>query len=146
VNYLLDTCIVSEYLKKKPAKKVIDWLDQQDERTLHLSSLVIAELKKGYYKLQKKEPIKSNAARAKKIGQWIQRLEQRFDGRIVAIDTRVLEAWAELCGHAEAGGKKLPVIDSLITVKAQVYNLIIVTRNIDDFKNCSDNVDIYDPC
>jgi predicted nucleic acid-binding protein len=145
MNYLLDTCVVSEYLKKKPSQNVIEWLDRQDEPTLYLSSLVIAELKKGYYKLRQKKPRDDHAARARQVGRWIQDLQHRFDARIVPVDAALLDFWAKLCGRAEAGGKKLPVIDSLITVKAQVHNMIIVTRNVGDFKNCSDDVDVYDP-
>jgi predicted nucleic acid-binding protein len=145
MNYLLDTCIVSEYLKKKPSQKVIGWLDNQDERNLYLSCLAIAELRKGYYKLRIKEPAHDNKARAQKISNWINHLEERFKGRIVAIDAILLNAWASLCGHSEADGKKLPIIDSLITVTAQLHRMVIVTRNIDDFKNCSEEIDILDP-
>lgn len=145
MNYLLDTCIVSEYLKKKPSKKVIGWLDQQDERSLYLSCLVIAELQKGYYILQNTKPVRANKARAIKIGGWIRRIEKRFEGRIAAIDPILLNAWSSLCGSAEAEGKKLPVIDSLIAVTAQLHGMVIVTRNVDDFKNCSEDLEIFDP-
>ncbi|MGI9292818.1 MAG: type II toxin-antitoxin system VapC family toxin [Pseudomonadales bacterium] len=145
MNYLLDTCIISEYLKKKPSEEVIGWLDQQDERSLYLSCLVIAELQKGYYQLQKTKPVRENKARAIKISNWIQRIEKRFEGRIVAIDSKLLNAWSSLCGSAEAGGKKLPVIDSLIAVTAQLHGMVIVTRNVDDFRNCYEGLEIFDP-
>lgn len=145
MNYLLDTCIISEYLKKKPSEKVIDWLDQQDERSLYLSCLVLAELQKGYYKLQKTKPVRDNKTRAIKIGNWIQRIEKRFEGRILAIDSKLLNAWSSLCGSAEAEGKKLPVIDSLISVTAQLHGMVIVTRSVDDFRNCSEGLEIFDP-
>ncbi len=145
MNYLLDTCVVSEYLKKKPSTKVIDWLDQQDERCLYLSCLVIAELQKGYYKLRETKPARQNKTRAIKIGSWIQLIEKRFEGRLVAIDPELLNAWASLCGNAEARGKKLPVIDSLIAASAELHDMVLVTRNVDDFRNCSDALEIFDP-
>ncbi len=145
MNYLLDTCVVSEYLKKKPSEKVIDWLDQQDERCLYLSCLVIAELQKGFYKLQETKPARRDMARATKIGSWIQLIEKRFAGRLVAIDSETLRAWAKLCGSAEARGKRLPVIDSLIATSAEVHDMVLVTRNVDDFRNCSDALEIFDP-
>jgi hypothetical protein len=145
VKYLLDTCIVSEYLKRKPSEKVIGWLDQQDERSLYLSCLVIAELKTGYYKLRKQRPVGKNKARAIKIGIWIHRLEERFESRIVAIDSALLNLWSNLRGSSEAEGKKLPVIDSLIAVTAQRHGMVIVTRNVGDFKNCSEDLEIFNP-
>ncbi len=42
LNYLLDTCVLSEYVKKNPNYQVIDWLDNQDETSLFISILSIA--------------------------------------------------------------------------------------------------------
>ncbi len=145
MTYLLDTCIVSEYLKKQPSPKVIDWLAQQDERALYLSCLTIAELMKGYYKLQNKNPAYENRARAKKISSWIQRLEERFSDRIVTLDSDVLTDWASLCGKSEAEGKSLPVMDSLIAATAIHHGMVIVTRNVNDFENCSEALEIFNP-
>jgi len=58
--YLLDTSVISEYIKKQPSQKVIDWLDGRDERHLYISCLTIAELKKGCYKLKQKNSFRSN--------------------------------------------------------------------------------------
>lgn len=145
--YLLDTPVVSEYLRKKPSKKVIDWLDQQDEHSLYISCLTIAELKKGYYKLQNKASSAGENRRAKKINAWIQKLEKRFQDRIVQIDTELLELWAMICGRSEAEGKKLPVLDSLLVATAQTHALTVVTRNVTDFENCSKSLSlkIYNP-
>ena len=42
MKYLLDTCVLSEYVKKKPNDRVINWVDNQDELTLFVSILSIA--------------------------------------------------------------------------------------------------------
>jgi hypothetical protein len=39
MNYLLDTCVLSEYIKKKPNLQVIQWVDEQDEASLFISVL-----------------------------------------------------------------------------------------------------------
>ena len=145
--YLLDTPVVSEYLRKKPSKKVIDWLDQQDEHSLYISCLTIAELKKGYYKLQSKASSAGENRRAEKINAWIQKLERQFQDRIVQIDTELLELWAIICGRSEAEGKKLPVLDSLLVSAAQTHGMTVVTRNVTDFENCSKSLSlkIYNP-
>ncbi|MEL6815906.1 MAG: type II toxin-antitoxin system VapC family toxin [Cyanobacteria bacterium J06598_3] len=145
MNYLVDTCVISEYLKKQPTQKVINWLDAQDERTLYLSSVTIAELKKGYFKLVNKEETPENKHKAKKIRRWIQQLEQRFESRMVGVDAEVLAEWAQLCGQAEAMGNKLPVVESLLTATASVHGLIVVTRHIADFERCDSALDIFNP-
>ncbi len=143
--YLLDTVVVPEYLRKKPAQQVIDWLDEQPEYTLYISSLTIAELNKGYHKLQHKAVLVDDKRRADKIVEWIEKLKQRFENRTISVDAKVLELWSKLCGHSEAEGKKLPVVDSLLVATALAHNLIIVTRNIADFQNCSPSIALFNP-
>ncbi|MGB3292513.1 MAG: type II toxin-antitoxin system VapC family toxin [Phormidesmis sp.] len=145
MTYLLDTCIVSEYLKKQPAPKVLSWLEQQDELTLYLSCLTIAELRKGYYKLHNRKPASEHRSRAKQISSWIQRLKERFGDRTLTLDPTILEGWASLCGKSEAEGRNLPVIDSLIAATASCHGMVIVTRNVTDFENCSEDLEIFNP-
>lgn len=144
MNYLLDTLVVSEYIRRKPVRKVIDWLDNQRESSLYLSSLTVAELKKGCYKLfysSKQDDIN----RAEKINNWIKKVETRFEERLVPVDEAVLNLWAKLCGQAEAEGRKLPVFDSFLVATAEKNDFTIVTRNVSDFKNCLATVKLYDP-
>ena len=143
--YLLDTPVVSEYLKRKPSIKVIEWLDAQDEHSLYISCLTIAELRKGYYKLESGAVSAQESRRAAKIIAWIQRLEERFADRSVEVDNDVLEIWASMCGHSEAEGNKLPVIDSLLAASALAFGLTVVTPNVTDFRRCSRTVKIYNP-
>lgn len=142
MKYLLDTSVISEYVRKKPAPQVIAWLDAQDEQCLFISSLTLAELKKGFHKLQSNA---DDAWRVEQLGIWLQRVERRFDNRIVGLDERVLDLWAMLCGESEAAGKKLPVVDSLLVATAQVHAMVAVTRNVADFRRCSDTVTILNP-
>lgn len=51
MGYLLDTCVLSEFKKKQPEQKVIDWLDAQIEETLFLSVVTISEIRKGISRL-----------------------------------------------------------------------------------------------
>ncbi len=129
MNYLLDTCVLSEYVKKKPNLQVIQWLDEQNEDALFISILTIAELRKGIIKIKN-----SQASRYQKLNNWLLKIEQRFTDRILTLDKNILDTWAVICGESEAIGKKLPIMDSLIASTASQHNLIIVTRNIDDFQ------------
>ena len=47
MNYLLDTCVLSEYTRRKPNTKVIHWVDELEETDLYLSTITIGEIKKG---------------------------------------------------------------------------------------------------
>lgn len=128
MNYLLDICVLSEYAKKKPNQQIIQWLDEQEEARLFISILTIAELKKGIFKIRNSQP-----ERYKKLSQWVEKIEQRFNQRILPLSDKILFSWAKLSGESEAKGNKLPIMDSLIGATASEYNLIIVTRNVSDF-------------
>ncbi|MCX5905852.1 MAG: type II toxin-antitoxin system VapC family toxin [Deltaproteobacteria bacterium] len=134
MKYLLDTCVISEVVKKEPNPAVIRWLDTGDEGRMYLSVLTLGELIKGITKLpigEKKEKLQS----------WVRNdLAVRFGPRLVEIDTEIARAWGMLLGEAERRGEKLPVIDSLIAVSASVHDLIVVTRNVQDMARCQAKV------
>ena len=50
MKYLLDTCVISELVKPQPNKKVISWIQSQNEDDLYLSVLTFGEIWKGIEK------------------------------------------------------------------------------------------------
>jgi hypothetical protein len=134
MKYLLDTCVVSELVKKEPHPSVISWLDTGDESRMYLSVLTIGELIKGITRLP-------DGAKREKLQSWVSNdLTLRFGQRLVEIDAEVAWAWGALLGEAEKRGEKLPVVDSLIAVSASVHGLIVVTRNVQDMVRCQAKV------
>jgi len=128
MNYLIDTCVMSEFVKKAPNPQVIQWFNQQPISQLFLSSITIAEIKKGIYKIQDTQP-----ERYQKLRKWLQNLEADFSSNILAINKDILEEWAKISANAELKGKKLAVMDSLIAATAYHHKLTLATRNVDDF-------------
>ena len=64
MSYLLDTCVLSEYTKKNPNSQVIDWwLDEQKEAVLFISTLSIAEIRKGIIRITDSQPDRANKLR-----------------------------------------------------------------------------------
>lgn len=129
MSWLLDTCVLSEYVRKAPAAGVIQWLDEQDETSLFLSVVSLGEIEKGILKLRATDP-----RRSQKLTAWLGKIEQRFAGRILSLDAATLHAWAQLAASAELTGQRLPVMDGLIMATAQCHGLTVVTRNIADFR------------
>jgi toxin FitB len=111
VNYLLDTCVISELVAKCPNQKVIEWLDGIEEARLRLSVITIGEIRKGIEKLP-------NSQR-KALKEWVRdQLLVRFAGRIVPIVADVMITWGRLTGALEITGKTMSVTDSLIAASA----------------------------
>ena len=130
MKYLLDTCLISELVKKEPIPAVVSWLDEQDEQKLFLSVLNLGELQKGISKLP-------DGAKKEELQAWVALdLVERFTGRILEIDLETALCWGRLQGEAEQAGEKLPVMDSLIAATAAAHDLVVVTRNVRDIERC----------
>ena len=137
MKYLLDTCVISEVIKQKPNKKVILWLQKQEEENLYLSVLTFGEIEKGIEKSVSED-------RKKRLRLWVEEdLKLRFGGRILPIDMQVASRWGEVQGKSEITGKSLPTIDGLIAVTGLVNNCVVVTRNISDMQQSS--VELFNP-
>lgn len=129
MRYLLDTCIISELVKKEPAAAVVSWLAEQDEHNLFLSVLTLGELHKGICKL-------SDSTRKSLLQVWAEHdLVDRFAGRILDLDLGTASAWGKLQGESESKGQTLSVMDSLIAATAMAHRLV-VTRNVGDLERC----------
>lgn len=130
MKFLLDTCLISELVKKEPNAAVLNWLDERDEQTLFLSVLTLGELQKGISKL-------STGVRKDDLQAWVEHdLIERFAGRILDLDLETALLWGKLQGEAELKGEKLPVMDSLIAATAIAHGLAVVTRNAKDIERC----------
>jgi toxin FitB len=126
MNYLSDTCALSEFLKKTPDEKVIEWFENQIEDSLFISVLTIGEINKGISKLP---PSK----RKTELETWLESILFRYDKRILPISLNIATRWGNLLGELEPKGRVLPIIDSLIAATALEHDLTIITRNESDF-------------
>ena len=134
MKYLLDTCLISELVKKEPNPAVVSWLDEEDEQKLFLSVLNLGELQKGISKLP-------DGAKKDELQAWVALdLVERFAGRILDIDQETALCWGRLQGEAEQAGEKLPVMDSFIAATAAAHGLVVVTRNVRDMERCQARV------
>jgi predicted nucleic acid-binding protein len=128
MSYLIDTCVISEFVKRKPDYHVKNWFNRQNEAQLFISTISLAEIKKGIYKIKPFQP-----ERALKLQNWLNTLELSFSQRIIPINDDVLEQWAQFSASMERQGNTLAVMDSLIAATAHYYDLTIATRNVNDF-------------
>jgi predicted nucleic acid-binding protein len=137
VSWLLDTCVICEPAQKQPSPRVLAWLDEQAEETLHLSVLTFGEIRKGVARL----PV---GGKRRRLEHWLEYdLPNRFAGRILPFDAEAADRWGRLQAQAEEHGRPLPTLDSLLAATALVHGLTLVTRNTSDFPTL--NVELFDP-
>ena len=128
MNYLLDTCVLSELIKPKPSLNVVKWISIIDERCLYISVLTIGEIHKGIEKLPESKK-KDN------LHKWVNfDLKERFNNKILDIDIHIATTWGKVQAQSELIGKTLPTIDGLIACTGIAYNFTVVTRNTKDMK------------
>jgi predicted nucleic acid-binding protein len=127
VNFLLDTNVVSEWVKPRPDPGVIEWLADADEDRLFLSVATLAELRYGVERL----PVGRKSAQ---LREWLEtELTSRFEGRVVVIDDTVAGAWGKLLAKADAAGRPMSTMDGFLAATAAVHQMTLVTRNEMDF-------------
>ena len=127
MNYLLDTCLLSELRKPEPDAGVVAWVSDIDESRLFISVLCLGEIQKGVAKLE-------DGRRKNTFQHWLEKdLLVRFEGRILPLDLDMVLEWGFMSAATESQDKPAPVVDALLAVTAMVRNLTLVTRNVKDF-------------
>jgi predicted nucleic acid-binding protein len=121
--YLLDTNVVSELRRPKPHGAVVAWLKDVPNEQLYLSAITLGELQAGVEITREQDVDK-----AAEIDSWIDRVAE--SANVLPMDGASFRAWARLM-HRQSDTL---VEDAMIAATAFVHNLIVVTRNVRDFK------------
>jgi hypothetical protein len=128
MSFLLDTTVVSEWVKLRPNPGVVTWLAQADEDLLFMSVITLAELRYGIERMQA-------GARRRRLDEWLRsELPLRFDARILPIDRVVAELWGAVVARSEAAGRPIGAMDAFLAATAQAHGITLVTRNTSDFE------------
>lgn len=124
MNYLLDTCAISDFFKKVPA--TIKHFERVSPRHIHISTVSVMEVEYG---------LKLNAERERKIRPiWEIILKQI---QILPFSEDCARAAASIRSDLKNSGHLIGPYDILIAGTAILHHLIIVTSNIKEFKRIS---------
>lgn len=124
---LLDTCVISEFLKPSPSPEVETWIESFDEKQAYLSVLVLGELMRGVSLL-------GEGSKKSALLLWVEQLKDRFSERLTPFNESDAQTWAALTARMQKQGRKLPLMDSLIAAQALARSAILATRNVADFE------------
>ena len=130
--YLLDTNVVSELRRTRPHGAVLQWLSEVEEADLHLSAVTLGEIQRGIEITRDQD-----ADKAGEIEAWLELLTRSYN--VIAMDSWTFRLWAKLM-H---GTSDTLYEDAMLAATAQVHRLIVVTRNVADFKSLG--VKVLDP-
>ena len=127
MNFLLDTNAVSEWVKPRPNRGLIRWMESADEDRIFLSVISLAELRYGIERMLA-------GSRRSRLEEWLrEQLPLRFEGRILSVDQDIADAWGRVVARSEELGRPTGIMDAFLSATAQVHRLTLVTRNVSDF-------------
>ncbi|MBE0493595.1 MAG: type II toxin-antitoxin system VapC family toxin [Thiomicrospira sp.] len=127
--YLLDTNVLSEFMRPNPSAKVVDWLDAQSLSTLYLASISQAEILLGLGLLDdgKRKTLLTLKA--------LDMFGKDFMGRCLDFDNRAAKHYADVIVQRRKQGLPTSVEDAQIAAIALTHQLTLVTRNTKDFES-----------
>lgn len=127
MSFLLDTNVISEWVKPQPNLNVVAWLAEVDEDRVHMSVVTLAEIRHGIEMM----PL---GRRRERLMSWLtDELPARFEGRILAVDQRIAETWGIMMARSQKAGAQLGAMDAFFAATAHAHGLTLVTRNVRDF-------------
>jgi predicted nucleic acid-binding protein len=136
-GWLIDTNIISEWVKPRPDNAVVRWLEKADEDRVFLSVVSLAEIRFGVERL-------APGRRRARLDRWLrEELPTRFEGRVVPIDGAVADACGRLLARARRAGRGLGAMDALIGATCLACDLVLATRNLADFEEFG--IELYAP-
>jgi predicted nucleic acid-binding protein len=121
-DYLLDTNLLSELMRKQPSPTVLGRLGDVPRQSLATSSICVTELRYGAARHPQGEVL------------WNRIATEVLPGvRVLPFGREEAEQAGDLLAALEARGTKIGIEDVLIGATALVHGLVIVTRNIKHF-------------
>ncbi len=120
MNYLFDTNVLSEVMKKNPDPKVAQWFISSNRVTV--SAITLEELVFG---LRRRSLLQKEA--------WLRQM-LADKGDILPVSTAAAQWSGEKRSLLESAGRRVTQADSLIAACAWEQGLILATRNVKDFQ------------
>ena len=125
MQWLLDTCVVSELTRKAPSTAVVEWLKRHGGEAV-LTMVTVGEIQYGIERMP--------ASRARNSLQlWFDGLCSQYSERTLPTDDAVWRAYSRLKASVESIGRPQEDFDLLIAATAAVHRLTVVTRNTKHF-------------
>ena len=111
-GFIIDTNVISEFVKVKPENRVIQWLDATDSSLLFLSVVTLGELRLGIYELPE-------GKRRRQLEDWLNEgLPSWFESNLLPVSKAIADRWGRLAAEAKQQGLHLTTADGQIAATA----------------------------
>ena len=134
---LLDTNIFSEGMRASPEPRVIAWLNDQDTRSVHVSSVTVGEICYGLAVMPAGRRRRFLESRFETV------LQEGFAHRVLSLDEAAARLYGGIMSGRRSAGRPISVPDGQIAAIARANSCALATRNIRDFEDCG--IDLINP-
>ena len=125
MRYLLDTNIISNVTKPLPSQPLLDWMAEQLDDDLCISSLSLAEIRRGVLE-------KPAGKKRRDLEEWFagpDGPQALFRGRVLPFDEPAALVWARLMAAGTSAGRPRSAFDMVIAAIAEANDCVVVTDN-----------------
>lgn len=127
-GWLLDTNVLSELKRARPAQKVVEFVSSRPLETQFVSTLTFAEIRFGIEKV-------ADPARRSELNDWLTHaLRPMFDRRVLDVSEDVMFKWRLLVEDGRKVRHTFAQPDLIIAATALHHGLTVVTRDTGDFE------------
>lgn len=134
---ILDTNVISAFMRPRKNKPVVDWLNRQPAEEIWTTTITLFELRYGIEKLV------AGNKRTELEASWQEFGSGVFGDRILTFDLRAARAAAELAGLRAKKSRMVDMRDTFIAGIALSRAATLATRNLKDFRDAG--VTLVDP-
>ncbi len=137
MSFLLDTNVLSDWVKPQPDPGMAQWIAEADEASLFISVITLAELRRAIERM-------APGRRRDRMRNWLDAdLADRFEDRICDIDSEVAKVWGRITAQRERAGRPIGPMHAFIAAIAAQRGFAVVTRNVVDFADIA--VEVVNP-
>ena len=128
---VLDTNVLSEALRPRPAGEVLQWLAAQAPSSVFTTTITMAEVLYGV------EALPSGKRRARLLAAVEKMFAEQFQGRILPFDEEAARLFASIVAfRSHTAGRPISQMDAMIAAIARSNRAVLSTRNTTDFDHC----------
>ena len=131
---ILDTNVISEFMRDDPDPAVVTWLDGQPRASVWTTSINVYEIRAGLHAMP------AGKRRTSRVLTFEYILKEAIQGRIAAFDLEAALQAAELEASRSARGRPVDPRDTMIAGIVMASHATLATRNVKHFEDIASSV------
>jgi toxin FitB len=131
---ILDTNVISEFMRDEPDPAVVTWLDGQPRASVWTTSINVYEIRAGLHVMP------AGKRRTSRTLAFEYVLKETFQGRVAAFDLEAALQAAALEARRSAKGRPVDSRDTMIAGIVMASHATLATRNVKHFEDIASSV------